>query len=49
MSVQRPMINNDQKAHIMLMNDHYYIVEYLDYDTSVSNVDNKYNLRKGST
>ena len=27
------IINNDDKAHIMLMNDHYYIVENIDYIT----------------
>ena len=26
------IINNDVKAHIMLMNDHYYIVENIDYN-----------------
>ena len=29
----KDIINNEVKAHIMLMNDHYYIVENIDYNT----------------
>ena len=37
------IINNEVKAHIMLMNDHYYIVENIDYETC-KHCGIKYNL-----